>query len=158
MASRHQTSVGKKEPTNVSATTPAPTPTPSSFEPFEYQADQLGSALNFGAQLVHRLNAKWWQDLRTGQPIERNVGELLALVHSELSEALEGHRKDLRDAHLPARPSFEVELADAIIRILDMAGGLGLDLGGALAQKLEYNWHRADHSHEGRRAPNGKKY
>ena len=36
----------------------------------------------------------------------------------------------------------EVELADAVIRIADLAGALGLDLGGAIAEKLEYNRNR----------------
>lgn len=69
----------------------------------------------------------------------RNVGELLALIHSEVSEGLEGHRKNLDDDHLPHRKSLEVELADAMIRILDMAAGLKLDLGGAMVDKLAYN-------------------
>lgn len=62
---------------------------------------------------------------------QRNVGELLALIHSELSEGLEAHRKDLNDDKLPHRKGLEVELADALIRILDMAAGLGMDIGGA---------------------------
>ncbi len=77
---------------------------------------------------------------------ERNVGEMLMLITSELSEGLEGHRKNLMDDHLPHRSSLEVELADAMIRILDMAGGLQLDLGGAVAEKLAYNRNRP-HKH-----------
>ena len=49
---------------------------------------------------------------------DRNVGELLCLIHSEISEAMEGARKDLMDTHLTHRSMMEVELADAIIRIL----------------------------------------
>jgi len=107
---------------------------------------------------VHARNRKWWIDLETGEPINRNVGELLALVHSEISEALEGHRKNLMDDKLPHRPMFEVELADTIIRIFDIAGGLGLDLGGAYEEKLAYNSQRADHQRESRLGANGKKY
>lgn len=70
---------------------------------------------------------------------KRNVGELIALIHSELSEALEADRKNLQDTHLPHRIGIEVELADAFIRIMDMAAGLKLDLGGAVIEKLEYN-------------------
>ncbi len=51
--------------------------------------------LNTLAANVHIANAQWWQDVNTGQPIKRNKGELLALIHSEISEALEGERKDL---------------------------------------------------------------
>lgn len=107
---------------------------------------------------VHLANAKWWQDLHTGEPIERNVGELLMLTVSELAEAMEGHRKGLMDDKLPHRPMIEVELADALIRILDMAAGLDLDLAGAYVEKMAYNAQRADHQHANRLAPGGKKY
>jgi NTP pyrophosphatase (non-canonical NTP hydrolase) len=117
-----------------------------------------GNVLNRLARQVHESNQHWWTDLHTGEPIQRNVGELLALVHSEISEALEGHRKSLPDDKLPHRPMFEVELADAVIRILDIAGGYGLDLGGAFEEKMKYNATRHDHTREGRLAANGKKY
>jgi NTP pyrophosphatase (non-canonical NTP hydrolase) len=107
---------------------------------------------------VHEANEKWWKSLETGEPIQRNIGELLCLVHSEISEAMEGHRKGLMDDKLPHRPMIEVELADAVIRIFDMAGGLGLDLGGAFQEKMAYNAVRADHKHENRKAAGGKKY
>jgi hypothetical protein len=109
-------------------------------------------------KLVHQANAKWWVDLETGQPLARNVGEMLMLVVSELSEVLEGHRKDLIDEHLPSRPNFEVELADAVIRLMDMAEGLGYDLAGAWRDKMEYNATRKDHTLAVRKAPGGKKY
>jgi hypothetical protein len=114
--------------------------------------------LNDYAAEVHRANAKWWVDLNTGEPLKRNVGELLCLIHSEISEAMEGHRKGLMDDKLPHRPMLEVELADAVIRIFDMAGGLGLDIGGAIGEKLEYNASRADHKPENRAAIGGKKF
>ena len=110
----------------------------------------------------------WWTELVTGRDMtskgypkinpSKNVGELLCLVHSEVSEAMEGHRKGLMDDHLPARPMLEVELADAVIRIFDMAGGLGLDLAGAIGDKLEYNGQRADHKLVNRRAEGGKRF
>lgn len=114
--------------------------------------------LNDYANESHKANIKWWQDPATKQPIERNFGELIALCHSELSEALEGHRKDLQDDKLPHRKMVEVELADCLIRIFDLAGGLHLDLEGAYMEKSEYNARRADHSHEARLAEGGKKY
>lgn len=101
--------------------------------------------------------AGWYTDLQTGQPIKRNFGEVIALMHSELSEALEGWRKNLMDDHLPERRMIEVELADAVIRILDTAGAEGLDLAGAIQEKFAYNQHRADHKIENRRAANGKR-
>ena len=107
---------------------------------------------------IYVLNEKWWTDLRTGERINRNVGELLMLVVSELSEAMEGHRKGLMDDKLPHRSMLEVELADALIRIFDMCGGLKLDVGGAFVEKLAYNRTREDHSVAGRLAPSGKRY
>ncbi len=78
------------------------------------------------------------------------------LMHSEVSEALEGARKDLMDDHLPHRKMEEVELADTLIRILDYAGGMGYDLAGAVIEKLAYNQRRADHKPEARAAEGGK--
>lgn len=88
----------------------------------------------------------------------REIGTLIALCHSELSEALEGARKDLYDDHLPHRKMIEVELADCIIRILDMAGSLDLDVAGAIAEKHQYNANRADHKLANRAADGGKKF
>lgn len=84
--------------------------------------------LNIEAKRVHIANAKWWININTGEPLDRNVGELMMLVVSELAEALEGDRKNLQDDKLPHRKMFEVELADAVIRLLDIAGGFKLDL------------------------------
>ncbi len=114
--------------------------------------------LNELAARVHQANAKWWLDINTGEPLQRNVGELLMLAVSELAEAMEGHRKNLMDDKLPHRTMFEVELADCLIRLLDIAGGLGLDLGGAFDEKLAINATRPDHTFEARRAVDGKKY
>ena len=110
----------------------------------------------------------WWTDMTSGQDMTskgyplikptRNVPELLCLVHSEISEAMEGHRKMLSDDKLPHRSMLEVELADAVIRIFDMSGGLGLDVAGAIAEKLHYNSTRADHKVENRRAVGGKQF
>ena len=109
--------------------------------------------------VVHKscVQAGWYTDLDTGKPITRNFGEVIALMHSELSETLEGWRKNQMDSHLPDRPAVEVELADVIIRVLDTAGAMKLDLAGALRDKFAYNQTRADHAIENRRKAGGKK-
>lgn len=100
----------------------------------------------------------WWHDPKTGKPLQRNRGELLCLIHSEISEAMEAERKDLADDKLPHRPGAEVELADAIVRICDYAGAYGYDLAGAVLEKMAYNAQRADHRPENRVVEGGKKF
>lgn len=102
--------------------------------------------------------AGWHSNLQTGEPIERNKGEMLMLIVSEISEAMEGERKGLMDDKLPHRPMAEVELADAIIRIFDYAGRWGYDIAGAYIEKREYNDSRADHKPENRKLEGGKKF
>lgn len=91
-----------------------------------------------------------------GRPF--NFGEKIALMHSELSEALEAYRKDLMDSHLPLRKGVEVELADAVIRIMGTARKLGLDLAGAIIAKADYNDTREDHKPENRKGEHGKRF
>lgn len=110
--------------------------------------------------LVHRTaaDAGWYQDPITGMPVQRNFGEVVALMHSELSEALEADRKGLKDDKLPHRDGREVEFADCIIRILDTAAALGLDVAGAVIEKNRFNMERADHKLANRSEAGGKKY
>lgn len=93
----------------------------------------------------------WWDN-------PRNAGELIALIHSEISEALEGIRKDAQDDHLPEFKSVEVEFADALIRIFDYAGAANLRLGEAFVAKLAYNAQRADHKRKNRAKVGGKSF
>ena len=120
---------------------------------------------------IHQGNvdAGWWTDLDTLQSLAEEcrirtrfgkalVAEKLVLIHSEISEAMEAARKNLKDDKLPHRSGVEVELADAVIRILDLAGALQLDLAGAIQEKLIFNSTRPDHKIENRKEENGKSY
>jgi len=82
------------------------------------------------AVLIHK-NAKekgFWDE-------ERNFGEALALIHSEVSEALEAYRNYDTDG-------IGEELADIVIRVFDLAHGLGFDIEEEITRKMEYNAHR----------------
>lgn len=133
--------------------------------PYTPRPNDTKLAASCGQELVRLCHgaskaAGWWNDLETGAPLVDRphvVGEKLMLIVSEVAEAMEGHRKGLADDKLPHRPMVEVELADAVIR-MDLAGALGLDLGGAIAEKMEYNRNRPDHKPENRKAEGGKKY
>jgi len=102
----------------------------------------------------------WWPNLTTAdsRPSLAEIGWKLTLIHSEVSEAAEGFRKDIPDDKLPHRKMSEVELADAVIRIFDLAGACGFDLGAAVEEKLAFNAKRADHKPENRALPGGKKF
>lgn len=114
--------------------------------------------LNDYAREVHKLHRPWWHDIHTGEPLQRNKGEQLMLIVSEIAEAMEGVRKGLMDDKLPHRTMEEVEMADALIRILDYCAGHGLDIDGAYQEKMAYNATREDHKHENRILENGKKF
>lgn len=77
----------------------------------------------------------------------RSFGDLIALCHSELSEALESYRvipdvqrSWLHDGKPEGVPS---ELADVLIRIADMCWELDIDLEAALIEKLAFNQSRS---------------
>lgn len=79
----------------------------------------------------------WWTDLETDEPKERDFSELCMLIVTELAEAMEGIRKGCMDDHLPERKMAEVEIADAVIRLLDMAGGFGFKIQTSLPPMSE---------------------
>ena len=176
--------------------------------------------LNKLSEKIHKQNveAGWWSDPDTCLVTK------VQLIITEISEATEGVRKNLMDDHLPHRKMEEVELADALIRTLDLGGRLGLkfenhqldeqyfsmlkensenpaklhfhltltaaafgsaiddvydttfyycvlvqiicvvaairglDLFGALNEKIKYNENRSDHKPENRQKENGKKF
>ncbi|MFA5144661.1 MAG: hypothetical protein WC723_01450 [Candidatus Omnitrophota bacterium] len=89
---------------------------------------QQKQSINDFIKECHRIAKEkgWWEE-------ERNEGELIALMHSELSEALEA----MRNRH--AEAAIAEELADCCIRIFDYCGAKNIDLEGALLKKIEYN-------------------
>jgi NTP pyrophosphatase (non-canonical NTP hydrolase) len=106
----------------------------------------------------------WWSDLEhfkeTGEhkPVERNVGELLMLITTELSEAFEGHRTNQMSDKIPEFTAMEEELADVLIRLFDTARAAKLRLGEAYAAKFAYNQSRKDHTLEARAQKHGKQF
>ena len=139
----------------------------------------IAAFLNALTDEIHARNVRagWWTDIDTGENTlhTRNVGEMLMLTVTEISEAMEADRKKLMDDKLPHRPGLTVELADAVIRILDLAGSrMAIEeqkayeweggyqpevhpFGTVLVEKLEFNANREDHKIENRRGPNGKR-
>lgn len=109
----------------------------------------------------------WWGDaaadaLVTGNPVDayedRNLYEQVALMHSELSEAVEELRngRGVTEVYYnegkPGKPEgFPIELADVLIRIFDTAGRYGIDLPAAIDMKLKYNQSRP-YRHGGKKA------
>lgn len=124
--------------------------------------------------LVHKCHdasttAGWWTDLETGADLREELrsntrlgkallAEKLCLIHSEVSEAMEGARKNLMDDKLPQYSMLITELADAVIRIADLVGVFDEDLGEIVLDKIAFNANRPDHKIENRMAEGGKAF
>lgn len=128
--------------------------------------DRMVSAfLTALADRVHADNVKagWWTDIKTGEDLhgKRNVPEMLMLTVSEVSEGMEAYRKRLMDDKLPHRPGLRVELADAVIRILDLMGSeqnVEHPFGELFVEKRTYNAKREDHKPANRLKDGGKAF
>lgn len=101
---------------------------------------------------VFRLNSsKGWYDE------DRSVGDMVALLHSEVSEVLEAYRtfkfqdatERIPNADLDKPEGVGAEMADCLIRLLDMAKRWDVDLAAEFTRKMAYNWTR-EYRHGGR--------
>lgn len=119
---------------------------------------KFADGLNELAKDVQECNEKWWIDIHTGEKIDRNRGELLMLAVSELSEAMEGDRKNRIDDKLPQYKQFDVEVVDCLIRLLDIARLFSAPIQEIYEAKMLFNLTRVDHKHENRLLDGGKKY
>lgn len=122
------------------------------------------TTMSFKSVVTNQPTFEYIQELETYiRKLEEKVRKMtfpvkLMLMVSEIAEAMEGDRKDLMDDPLPHRKMTEVELGDAVIRILDAAGRKGYDVAGAIAEKHDYNRTRADHQMANRTKEHGKAY
>lgn len=126
----------------------------------EDSKDLVYNAVRLLQDVCHQaaLEAGWWPIGWNGIANPLHFSNKLCLMHSEISEAMEADRKSLMDDKLPHRPGREVEIADLLIRAFDLGGGYGMDLAGALVEKMAYNRARLDHKAGARAAEHGKKY
>ena len=96
-------------------------------EVFIYLFNQISEDIHQTA-----INSGWWDK-------NRSDGEIIALIHSELSEGLEALRNSSQDDKLTNFLGIEVELADVIIRIMSFAHIRGYNVAEAIIKKNEYN-------------------
>jgi len=126
-----------------SDTTPLKTEINVDIDP--YVIDKFMNSFNILAKGVHNnaINKGWWET-------DRNDGELIALMHCELSEAVEALRCNIdKSEHIPEYSGVEEELADVILRIMDFAQARNLNVAEALISKMNFNMLR-EYKHGGK--------
>ena len=99
-----------------------------------YQAANGLNELRDNAYIT-ALEKGWWEQ-------DKTFGDVLALIHSEVSEVLEAHRKNfvyIMDKHPIVSDEVQEELADIIIRVLDVCGKANVNIGRAVYDKMVKN-------------------
>jgi len=116
---------------------------------------QFKSSFTEVQKVIHQIakDKGWWDDrtelFKTDNEIV--IAAVLALIHSEISEALESVRHGFPQSdQMKGYDNFEIELADVIIRVMDLAEWMNIDLGSALVAKVKFNSNR-EHKHGGKR-------
>ena len=99
-----------------------------------------------------------WRSLHPNRSEVEHKNAAILLMHTELSEIVEGIRRNLMDKHLPQYPQEHVEAADLLIRLAGYCHSYGIDLGKIVNEKMKYNKTRPDHKLDNRMKKNGKKY
>ena len=118
------------------------------------------------AQMCHKAsyNNGWWHDPDTGEELPTEgflgahvIGCKIGLINSEVSEIMEGHRKQKMDDKLPHYKAMDVEIVDTLIRLLDLAGKVRTPITSIYLEKMSFNDVRPDHTLENRKK-GGKLY
>lgn len=114
-----------------------PAKTKPNVNTFQYRFNELAKQVN----ALARKNGFWEQSVDS--PSANVVPLKLCLIHEEVSEALTAVRKSLGSSEkIPAHSALAEELADIVIRVMDLGHEMGIDMGEAIMAKFSYNLKR----------------